>query len=81
MENRTVAATDITSRLVELLERVKAGEHITLTEKGRPVATLIPAEGERHRTASEAIKGIRELSEGMTLGGLSPRELIEEGRR
>lgn len=39
------------------------------------------AKAEARRRAEAAMAAILELSKGMTLGGLSIRELIDEGRR
>jgi antitoxin component of MazEF toxin-antitoxin module len=39
------------------------------------------AKAEARRKAEAAMAEIRDLTKGMTLGGLSTRELIDEGRR
>lgn len=39
------------------------------------------AETERREKAREAVEAIKEMRKGMSLGGLSIRELIDEGRR
>jgi prevent-host-death family protein len=43
-----VASRDLRNNTRALLERVEAGESITITVDGRPVATLVPA-GHRPR--------------------------------
>ncbi|MEO8249523.1 MAG: hypothetical protein ABI589_09140 [Burkholderiales bacterium] len=46
------------------------------------VARLVPAEpGIDREKARRAIEGIRELSKGITLGGLKIKDLVNEGRR
>lgn len=65
-----------------LLEKVEAGEEITITKHGAPVAKLVPV----RREASEeqraaAIQRIQKLAAGLSLGGLKIKDLIKEGRR
>ncbi|HEY8668795.1 MAG TPA: type II toxin-antitoxin system prevent-host-death family antitoxin [Tepidisphaeraceae bacterium] len=80
--NNMVGAYEAKTRFSELLERVKAGEEITITRHGTPVAKLVPY---KTKTTPEwrrtAIDRWRERSKGITLGGLEIRDLIEEGRR
>ncbi len=42
-----VGIRELRAGLSRYVERVKAGEEITVTEYGRPVARLVPLEGER----------------------------------
>jgi prevent-host-death family protein len=76
-----VGAFEAKTHLSRLLDQVEGGEAITITRHGKPVARLIPLTGpsrdERRRTISE----LKKLRDGQTLGSLSVRELIEEGRR
>ncbi len=77
-----VGAYDAKTHFSQLLERVAAGEDITITRHGTPVARLVPIK--RQSTVEErraAIEKIKKLSKGLTLGGLKIRDLIEEGRR
>jgi prevent-host-death family protein len=41
----TVSITNTKAKLSELLDRVKAGETITITDRGVPVAQLVPVHG------------------------------------
>lgn len=73
--------------LAQLLERVARGERITITENGVPVAVMDTAEQvdevrspERRQQIREAIEAIKEIGSRNSLGGLSIREMIEEGR-
>lgn len=77
----TVGAYDAKTHFSELLERVESGEEITITKHGNPVARLVPVKkvytpAERHA----AIERIKEMSKGLSLGGLKIRDLIDEGR-
>lgn len=64
-----------------LLDKVQRGETITITRHGRPVARLIPIAGPSQDDRRSAIAELKQLRAGQTLGGLSVRELIDEGRR
>jgi prevent-host-death family protein len=77
---REVGVYDAKTRLPRLLDDVERGETITITRHGRPVARLVPIDQPK-RTTQETIDAIREFRKGHTLGGISIRELIEEGRR
>ncbi len=70
------------NRLTALLDEVEKGGEVLITRRGKPVARLVPAKAgfdraKARRVADELLK----FSEGLTLGGLSIKELIEEGRR
>lgn len=69
------------THLSALVDRAAAGEEITITRHGKPVARLVPAAvepgSERARAAFEALLAARK---GVTLGGLDVRDLIDEGR-
>jgi prevent-host-death family protein len=41
----TASISDTKAKLSELLDRVKAGETITITDRGVPVAQLVPLNG------------------------------------
>ena len=64
-----------------LLERVEKGEQIIITRHGKPVAKLVPATGVDVQVIDETIAQLKEFAKGQSLGGLSVRELREEGRR
>ena len=77
-----VGAYEAKTHLSELLEKVEAGEEITITRHGAPVAKLVPVKKEvsvEERAA--AIQRIQKLAAGLSLGGLKVKDLISEGRR
>jgi prevent-host-death family protein len=79
----TVAFEEAQGSLVQLLRRAAQGEQILITEGGKPMAKLVPPgplEGPDVRHVIEEFKSYSRR-QGRTLGGLSPDELIEEGRR
>jgi prevent-host-death family protein len=78
----SIGAYEAKTHLAELLEKVESGQEITITRHGTPVARLVPA---KKKTTTEeriaAIQCIRELSKGLSLGGLKMKDLISEGRK
>jgi prevent-host-death family protein len=77
---KTVGAYEAKTNLPRLLDEVAAGESITITKHGVPVATLVPARPGREsaRAAADALRSFRAAHR---LRGLTVRELIDEGRR
>ena len=78
---KTVGAFDAKTHLNELLQRVSKGETIRITRRGVPIAKLVPADFGERQDPRELIEGIREVRKGATLGKITIRELIDEGRR
>jgi prevent-host-death family protein len=78
---REIGAFEAKNKLGQLLDHVEHGEEIVITRRGRAVARLVPAtQGVDRDKARRAVAGILELSKGVTLGGLSIKDLINEGR-
>ena len=81
-KTNAVGAYEAKTHLSELLERVEAGEEITITKHGAPVARLVPIkQGATVEERADAIQRIQKLAAGLSLGGLKVRDLINEGRR
>jgi prevent-host-death family protein len=80
---RTVGAFEAKNKLGALLDLVEQGEEITITRHGKPAARLVAPTANLDRTAMAraAAERIRERRKGVTLGGISIRELIDDGRR
>jgi prevent-host-death family protein len=78
---RTIGAYEAKTHLPRLLDEVAAGEEITITKHGVPVAILVPARPRADRTIPEAIAELRAIRARSPLNGLTIRELIDEGRR
>jgi prevent-host-death family protein len=78
----TVGAYEAKTHFSALLEKVEAGEEITITKHGNPVAKLVPIKKERTEAERRAIiERWKEKSKGLSLGGLKIRDLINEGRK
>ncbi len=79
----SVGSYQAKTHLPELLERVDQGESILITRRGVPVALLT-------QPPQTAVRNVRQVVEEMlayrdsqkrTLGSLTVRAMIEEGRR
>ena len=76
-----VGAFEAKTRLPQLLKRVQQGERFVITRHKHPVAELIPYRRRDVDRVRAAIDGLKEFQRTHSLGGLSVREMIEEGRR
>ena len=81
----TVGSFEAKTKLAELLDKVVAGETVTITRHGTPVAKLVPINGvdekARQRALIEEIKRKRVgWDKGAKPGSTIP-ELIKAGRR
>lgn len=80
-----VGAFEAKTKLAELLDKVEAGETVTITRRGREVARLVAVtaddERQRMRALVEEIKRSR-VGRGKASGpGTTISELIKSGRR
>ena len=79
---RVVGAYDAKTHFSELLDRVAAGEEITITRHGSAVARLIPVRAApTEASRREAIRLMRQLASRNQLGDLRVKDLIAEGRK
>ncbi|HTI49759.1 MAG TPA: type II toxin-antitoxin system prevent-host-death family antitoxin [Planctomycetaceae bacterium] len=77
-----VGAYQAKTHFSQLLERVEAGEEITITRHGSPVARLVPVTGKSSaENRRDAIAQMRELAARNSLRGLRVKDLIAEGRK
>lgn len=81
----TVGSFEAKTKLAELLDRVEAGETVTITRRGKAVAKLVPANGadeqEKRRQAIEEIIRWRVGKDRGAKPGSTIPELIKAGRR
>lgn len=78
---KEVGAFEAKNRLGQLLDLVERGEEVVITRHGKEVVRLVPPKSAFSRAdARAAAQRIREMSRGITLGGLSFKDLINEGR-
>ena len=77
-----VAIFEAKNRLSELIRLVEAGQEVAITRRGKVVSRLVPAQtGTASQLALDAIAALHASRQGVSLGGLSSRELIRDGRR
>ena len=74
-----VGAYEAKTHLPALLAKVERGETVTITRHGRPIAKLVPVDIQR--PVVEVFVELDGLRDGVTTGGVSIRDMIEEGRR
>jgi prevent-host-death family protein len=88
-----VAVYEAKTRLSELLDAVLAGEEVTITRRGVPVARLVAAQAKvgrkrvvdeaaaRRERVAQAVREMHELTRGLELPpGMTLRQAIDEGR-
>ena len=76
-----VGSYEAKTHLPKLLEKAAKGERITITKHGAPLVLLTPAVPERKKPVARVIEELRKFRKNHTLGDVSLRELIAEGRR
>lgn len=78
---KNVGAYEAKTHLSELLDEVSKGARISITRKGVPVAVMVPPSTRGKGDVAESIRKLKEFRKGITLGGVSIRELVDAGRR
>jgi prevent-host-death family protein len=76
----TVGAFEAKTHLSALLDQVAAGEEVVITKHGRPVARLVSAGGSDRQRVNGVVETLKALRKGTTLGGLSWKDLRDQGR-
>lgn len=77
----TIGAYEAKTTLSALLEKVEGGEEVVITRHGRPIARLTKAESANHRDIDATITQLKEIRQGVTLGGLDWKLLRDAGRK
>ena len=76
----TVGAFEAKTHLSALLKKVGEGKEVLITRRGVPVARLVPAGEADRRDVADAIRELRSMREGVTLGDLDWKDLRDAGR-
>ncbi len=76
----TITLEDAEARFQEIMRQAEAGERFLVTEEGQAVARIEPPPNSTLAERLEAIEAIKEIRKGVTLGGLSIKEMVNEGR-
>jgi len=77
---KSVGAYEAKTHFPKLLGRVAKGETIEITRHGVAVARLVPTTPPQ-RDIAETIRKLKAFRKRNTLGGLSIRDMINEGRK
>lgn len=80
----SVGTFEAKTHLTQLLGRIAKGERILITNRGRPIAMLVPPEPEHRGDVAQVIEDMLRTrdEQGPTLGKhLTIRQMIDEGRR
>ncbi len=77
---KQVGSYDAKTKLPEILRRVEAGESFTITNRGKPVADLIPSRSSQRLKAESAIGNILKSKKHRISDSLYT-ELKETGRK
>lgn len=72
---------DAKTRLSEILERVRNGERFIITRHGQAVAELRSVATQDLEERRAIVARMKAFQAAHDLGGLSSRELIDEGRK
>ncbi|WP_109994798.1 type II toxin-antitoxin system Phd/YefM family antitoxin [Salinisphaera sp. LB1] len=76
-----IGAYETKTRLAEYLRKVQAGERFTITQRGRPVAELVPYGTAGRETRPEAARRMRAFMRRQSPAtGIDIKALIDEGR-
>lgn len=76
-----IGAFEAKTHLSRVLRRVQTGERFVITRHGQPIAELIPFQTGDAEQVQAAIDDLKAFQETHSLGGLSVRDMIEEGRQ
>ena len=82
MSKESIGSYEVKTRLSEILRRVQAGESFTITNRGKPVADLIPSKVASRQKPGIAIDAIRKIRK--TVASISDERLEKyrkEGRK
>lgn len=73
---------EVKTHLSAIIDRVEKGEEIVITRHGEAVARIVPEKKPVSKAEFDAaVARFKKVREGMTLGGVSWKELRDEGRR
>ena len=79
--NITIGSYEAKSKLPELLRGVQVGNRYTITLRGEAVATLVPAQDDKHPDNVAAVADMLSfMRTRKPVGNVDLRALIDEGR-
>ena len=75
-----IGSYDAKTKLPEILRRVEAGEAFTITNRGKPVADLVPSRSSDRLKTESAIQNILKAKKHK-VSDITFNELLESGRK
>ena len=75
-----IGSYDAKTKLPEILRRVESGEAFTITNRGKPVADLIPSRAKDRVKVKSAIDNLLKMKKHKISDG-DLKDLIAEGRK
>ena len=78
--NEEIGSYDAKTKLPEILRRVEAGETFTITNRGKPIADLVPSRFDAARKTQEAVANILSARRN-TLSDQELEKLKNSGRK
>lgn len=81
MEETTAGIRELKNHLSAYLRKVKAGETVTITDRGTPIGRIVPAEDRDRRTLEEKLRILQDSGIAEWSGKkLQPREPVAENK-
>ncbi len=77
----TLGTHKLKTNLSAVLSSVEAGESVTVTRHGRPIARIVPPAASRSRRRSGAVERLLKFRRIPMPKGCSIVEMVREGRR
>lgn len=81
MSMKTIGSYEVKTKLSEILRRVQAGEAFTITNRGKPVADLLPSRTASRQKIADAIRDIKAGMSKTTISDERLKEYMEYGRK
>lgn len=75
-----VGAYEAKTHLPELLRRVREGGSYLITQRGEPVAELVPVGASRRLQGVDAARRMRDFMPAEPVPGIDIRALLDDGR-
>lgn len=79
--NTKIGAFEVKTKLPELLRRLQTGERFTITNRGRPVAELLPVATTSRASVRGAVAAMKALPKIKGVSARTVRKMIAQGRR
>jgi antitoxin (DNA-binding transcriptional repressor) of toxin-antitoxin stability system len=71
---------EATGELAALADRLAKGETLVLTRQGKEIAVVTPLPDPDGNAGPDALRRLYEINRGVTTGGVSIKQMVEEGR-